>query len=184
LIATLNEEIETLSMVVLKLKMQLSLHEEGGKRLVILVAGAGVPEVNGIYHYHSIFQSACMFKNKCKYQNKVNTEFSMYRCKMDDGSSRWFISIVPENREPGSDDDVDFYTASPYHYKIGQDDDFMPPQSKWIPVRSEETIFHYPSPTVTCSYELVDESDSLSDREVIDLVDESDNDREVSPAVV
>lgn len=46
-----------------------------------------------------------------KHEDGRTPTFTLYRCKLDTGDYRWYISIVPQNQMPGTQQDKDFYYA-------------------------------------------------------------------------
>ena len=99
---------------------------------VIHVDGAGAWEANGSYVFHSILNGAGFFKKPLQYENEM-VVVGLYRCKMQNNSIRWFISILPENTNPGTSADNDLY----YSTAIGLDGDGRPPMSKWASIDSK-----------------------------------------------
>lgn len=79
----------------------------GGK---VIVHGAGVPAVNGTY----ILSDECDTVGKYVKDGVWKTQsqvFSLFRCQLSDHTRRWYISIVPKNHVPGTNKDIDFYSA-------------------------------------------------------------------------
>ena len=139
------------------------LYDECRKSLVV-VSEAGLPDVEGIYKFHSMFNKCGLFRKHGKLGKEV-VVYSLYRCAMDNGDLRWYISIVPENREPGSTADIDFYSCSvPYAEGSRLDNDPRPPSAHWEAVEAK----HRPAPRVVCTYNGSDESDREDSMAVAD----------------
>ena len=85
----------------------------------VTVSGAGIEAVNGIYTLSGTCNSVNMYSQKGQWEGK-DVMFTLYRCFLDPeagvegdlGTPRlWFISIVPPDVKPGTDEDKDFYVA-------------------------------------------------------------------------
>jgi len=75
----------------------------------VVVKGAGLDAINGIYVCHNKkFDSVSKFTKRGLF-NGASCEFTLFRCVLSDNTRRWYISIVPENSKPGTNADVDFY---------------------------------------------------------------------------
>ena len=70
------------------------------KNTICKVDGAGVPEVNGEYKFHSIKHDAGFYIRRAEYNGKA-AKFTLYKCSLSNGGYQWFISITPEEMEPG-----------------------------------------------------------------------------------
>ena len=134
------------------------------KRSVVVIAGAGMWEVDGTYNFHSMFKKCGLFRK----QGKLGREavvYSLYRCAMDNGELRWYISIVPENSEPGSTADIDFYCCSVlYEEGSPHDTDPRPPSANWEAVEAK----YEPAPSVIWTYDGSEESDREDSMAVAD----------------
>lgn len=109
----------------------------------LVVSGAGITEVDGIYSYKAENDGVPMYKKDGVWEGN-NVEFALFRCRLSDNSQRWYISIVPKGKCPGTNKDIDFYQAeadgrngeNPHGYPwetaqgIGQD---PPPNVEWKP---------------------------------------------------
>mmetsp|Transcript_24247 Transcript_24247/g.69730 ORF Transcript_24247/g.69730 Transcript_24247/m.69730 type:complete len:559 (-) Transcript_24247:47-1723(-) len=118
---------------------QTSVGNRTGGRVTVL--GAGVEAVNGTYTLSGTCNSVNMYSQKGQWEGK-DVMFTLYRCFLDPeagvegdlGTPRlWFISIVPPDVKPGTDEDKDFYVAR------GSEDAGViptesPPESGWAPV--------------------------------------------------
>ena len=107
----------------------------------VTVSGAGIEAVNGTYTLSGTCNSVNMYSQKGQWEGK-DVMFTLYRCFLDPeagvegdlGTPRlWFISIVPPDVKPGTDEDKDFYVAR------GSEDAAViptesPPESGWAPV--------------------------------------------------
>ena len=78
----------------------------------VVVRGAGLDVVNGIYIRHSEkWDSVDQFIKRGLFKD-ASCEFTLFRCFLSDNTRRWYISIVPENSHPGTNADVDFYSCT------------------------------------------------------------------------
>ena len=75
---------------------------------VVIVKGAGVDEVNGIYTSSKKFDSVPKFTKTCL-SNGQQLEFTLFRCVLSDGTRRWYISVIPRAQKPGTNKDIDYY---------------------------------------------------------------------------
>jgi hypothetical protein len=91
------------------------------RNTVVLVSGAGVPEVNGEYQFVSIKFNAGYYGRRAMYAGK-EARFTLYKCSLKNGGFQWFISITPDGSEPGSNMDIDFY------YAQGKAHERLPPE--------------------------------------------------------
>jgi hypothetical protein len=106
--------------------------EDDMSRKIVIVSEAGVPEITGQYIFVKKFNDACLFeKAPTIFQGKFVT-FSMYRCKLQNKKSAWFISYRDDNGNPGDNGDYDFYSA-PALYIEGDmsTNDVLPPSNTW-----------------------------------------------------
>lgn len=76
----------------------------------ILVHGAGTPDVNGIYSRDGLFQGVCIYNRPGKY-NGESCLYSMFQCLVGSKTKRWFISVIPKSGRPGTNQDIDFFSA-------------------------------------------------------------------------
>lgn len=76
----------------------------------VVVKGAGVPAVNGVYNYSEACDSVGKYMKEGVWKGQKHV-FSMFRCQLSDHTRRWYISIVPQNHVPGTNKDIDFYSA-------------------------------------------------------------------------
>ena len=118
--------------------------EEERKKNSITISGAGFDDVNGVYN-----KTSKIYDGLPVYQKK-DGEGSIYlfRCRIPNGQSKWFISFVPDGAEPGTLRDIDYYSADP---DDGDDDNdaSLPPRRGW----NVEDDGLGPSPTVQKSEE-------------------------------
>eukprot|EP00567_Pseudictyota_dubia_P007508 CAMPEP_0197442408 /NCGR_PEP_ID=MMETSP1175-20131217/8425_1 /TAXON_ID=1003142 /ORGANISM="Triceratium dubium, Strain CCMP147" /LENGTH=3192 /DNA_ID=CAMNT_0042972873 /DNA_START=42 /DNA_END=9620 /DNA_ORIENTATION=- len=97
----------------------------------IVVDGAGVSAVDGMYTRDGIFDHIPKY-SKAGVWNNEEQIFSLFRCKLSDGTRRWYISIVPKGVQPGTNRDIDFYSAP-----IVTENSRYPPENKWTPAKSQ-----------------------------------------------
>jgi hypothetical protein len=93
---------------------------------IVTATGAGLGDVNGAYNLHGSHDGVKKFRKISRIQGREEV-FTLYRCKLSDGMKRWFISIVPVDIAPGTNKDVDFYSAP-----ATGDIDEMPPTDRWF----------------------------------------------------
>ena len=93
---------------------------------VVTVSGAGQDFINGAYNLQGEHDHVKKYKKISRHQEKEQT-FVLYRCKLNDGYRRWYISIVPDNMSPGTSKDIDFY----YAHAKGEEYE-MPPMDNWV----------------------------------------------------
>lgn len=91
----------------------------------ILVDQAGLQELNGVYEQAGNFEQAGRYEFKNTWNGKETT-FTLFRCNVSNNTKHWFISIVPKDVQPGTNKDVDFYSAP-----VTEDDQGLPPKEGW-----------------------------------------------------
>jgi ubiquitin carboxyl-terminal hydrolase 9/24 len=106
------------------------------------VEGAGLREINGTYRRCGGHDGVSKYVRPSRYNGR-SVDFMLFRCKLTDGTRRWYISIVPENTHPGTTQDIDFYAAS---LSPGVVDHSIPPRDGWIAIPSNGG--GSPAPTV------------------------------------
>lgn len=111
-------------------------------RCMIVVEGAGIPEINGRYARRGSNDGVPMYRMNAAYDGS-DVEFTLFRCKLTDNSRRWYISIVPPNARPGTSRDVDYYTAVP-DTKGGDG----PPTERWMCIPGGAAARSSSAPTV------------------------------------
>jgi hypothetical protein len=77
----------------------------------VVVSAAGAWQVDGLYTFHKVLNGAGVYRKTTKYDEEL-VDVWIYRCRMQNNSLRWFISIAPDNRDPGTDADTDFYYST------------------------------------------------------------------------
>jgi hypothetical protein len=92
---------------------------------MVTATGAGFNSVNGAYNLHGNHDGVKKFSRHCRVNDREQV-FSLYRCRLNDGSRRWYISIVPEHIDPGTNKDIDFYYAPATGLDIE-----LPPTDQW-----------------------------------------------------
>mmetsp|Transcript_6257 Transcript_6257/g.14120 ORF Transcript_6257/g.14120 Transcript_6257/m.14120 type:complete len:223 (-) Transcript_6257:79-747(-) len=105
----------------------------------IVVANAGLPVINGVYHREGTFEHAGKYVKSGVWKG-VNEEFSLFRCNVSNNTKHWYISIVPAGVQPGTNTDIDFYSAP-----VGGENPDYPPVSGWT--KANEGV--NPPPVVT-----------------------------------
>jgi hypothetical protein len=91
----------------------------------ILVQNAGNQEVNGIYARDGLFQGVSMYARRGTY-NGEPCLYSMFQCLVGSKTKRWFVSVIPPNGRPGTNKDIDFFSAL-----VTDDCLLIPPKDGW-----------------------------------------------------
>ena len=76
----------------------------------IVISGAGLDAINGIYYRDGEFDGVGKYTRKGIWKGMEET-FSLFRCNVSNNTSHWYISIVPVGVQPGTNTDIDFYSA-------------------------------------------------------------------------
>ena len=76
----------------------------------VIARGAGVPAVNGVYIYSDSCDGVGKYMKEGTWKGQKQV-FSLFRCQLSDHTRRWYISIVPKSHVPGTNKDIDFYSA-------------------------------------------------------------------------
>jgi len=74
----------------------------------IILQGAGIDAVNGTYTFRNSFDHVGMYEKQGVWENK-EVIFSLFRTEDDKKDKWWYISIIPEDCDPGTNMDIDFY---------------------------------------------------------------------------
>jgi hypothetical protein len=106
------------------------------------VEGAGLREINGTYRRCGGNDGVSKYVRPSRYNGRL-VNFMLFRCKLNDGTRRWYISIVPADVNPGTIQDIDFYAAQ---LSPGVVDHSIPPRDGWIAIPSNGGAS--PPPTV------------------------------------
>ena len=110
------------------------------------VRGAGLASVNGKYHRVGSCNGVGMYRKPGIWEGKPVT-FTLYRCLLNNGDRKWFISIVPEDVKPGTDEDRDFYVA-PGSSDHTMNENELPPEDGWTTLspygRPAAPLCHFP----------------------------------------
>jgi hypothetical protein len=104
------------------------------KGSTVFVENAGMPEVNGEYQFSGIKSNAGMFTHQSTFQGK-DVVFNLYKCSVINGGFQWFISIVPDGMEPGTNNDIDFYFALSKNDTLTS----MLPPTNWSTLQNKPT---------------------------------------------
>lgn len=108
---------------------------------VVVVEGAGVPEVDGEYIFTTFKNSAGQYERRGPYGDVPDARFAIYKCSLKNGGFQWFLSITPPSIDPGTAQDLDFYYATA---KAGD----KLPSSHWHSMNISTT--RPPAPRVEC----------------------------------
>lgn len=119
------------------------------KETIVVVSGAGVPEVNGEYHFREFgAYGAGSYYRVGTYMGKP-AYFTIYKWKMKNRDFHWFISKTPEGKNPGTAEDIDFYSVL---FDDRLREPYLPPK-KWD-LRNNDQHSKPPTPTVLMKYPL------------------------------
>lgn len=91
----------------------------------ILVEGAGIPSINGIYVCDGEFGCVNRY-SKVGEHNDEKVLFVLFQCNVSNNTKHWYISIVPKNGQPGTNTDIDFYSVP-----VTEASDDYPPMTGW-----------------------------------------------------
>ena len=97
----------------------------------VIVSGAGIAAVNGMYTRNGSFDNVAKYYKTGVWKDREEV-FSLFRCRLSDQTRRWYISIVPSNIQPGTNKDIDFYSAPALN-----DHCEYPPEKTWTTSKSE-----------------------------------------------
>ena len=107
------------------------------------VEGAGRREINGTYQRCGEHDGVSKYIKPSSFDGQ-SVDFLLFRCKLTDGTSRWYISFVPKNTHPGI---CVVYAArlSPGSAEVDHSHS-IPPRDGWIAIPSNGGAS--PAPTV------------------------------------
>ncbi len=132
----------------------------------VLVRGAGMAEVNGVYTSTRKFDGVPKFSKLGMY-NSEQREFSLFRCVLSDQTRRWYISVIPPNMKPGTNKDIDFYFCP----ATGMENE-TPHEGNWEPSSKDSGLS--PAPTVEWINDDLDDSQRVSSNDEYDQVVDDD----------
>uniref|UniRef100_A0A6U1NXZ7 Uncharacterized protein n=1 Tax=Cyclophora tenuis TaxID=216820 RepID=A0A6U1NXZ7_CYCTE len=113
---------------------------DGNQLSSVVVADAGLSMVNGVYTRDGTHEGAPKFVQTVRWKKEGEiTAITIYRCSVTNNTKHWYISIVPKGVCPGTNLDIDFYSAP-----MRVDNPTAPPVQGWT--RAEEGL--HPPPTV------------------------------------
>eukprot|EP00956_Cyclotella_meneghiniana_P037578 scaffold140798_cov54-Cyclotella_meneghiniana.AAC.1 len=123
-------EINDLKRKVVELEYKL----QPRKSKQVMVNGCGIAAINGVYQRSGVVDDVPAYSKSSEYQGK-RVAFKLFRCRDREQKRRWFISIVPGLKFPGTDQDIDFYFSDSRDENIP-----FPLNYKWstIPERGVE----------------------------------------------
>jgi hypothetical protein len=76
----------------------------------VIVQGAGADVINGVYVKDGIHEGAGLYVKKGIWKGSEET-FTLFRCHVGNNTQLWYISIAPVGAQPGTNADIDFYSA-------------------------------------------------------------------------
>ena len=87
--------------------------EEEKKKKSIIVSGAGLDKVNGLYQRTAeICDGLPVYKMQGSWRGRpCSGSYCLFRCRLRNENMSWYISFVPQGVKPGTTKDVDFYHA-------------------------------------------------------------------------
>jgi ubiquitin carboxyl-terminal hydrolase 9/24 len=91
----------------------------------VIVQGAGLDVINGIYYREGLFENAGKYTKEGNWKG-VDDIFSLFRCNVSNNTKHWYISIVPPGVQPGTNTDIDFYSAP-----MNEQNPDVPPARGW-----------------------------------------------------
>jgi hypothetical protein len=92
---------------------------------LVIVQGAGLEVINGMYHRDGMFENAGKYTKEGHWKG-VDEIFSLFRCNVSNNTQHWYISIVPPGVQPGTNTDIDFYSAP-----VNEQNPDVPPARGW-----------------------------------------------------
>lgn len=117
-----------LSTTVAPVKTRAEILTSALQNTTIVVNGGGAWEVDGTYTFLKVLNGAGVFRKTTKYDDEL-VEVLIYRCRMQNNTWRWFMSIAPDDRDPGTESDTDFY------WSVGNNEgDGLPPTIRWTAI--------------------------------------------------
>jgi hypothetical protein len=150
------------------------------QHIVVTVSGAGVIELNGEKKKKKILDEAASFEKASMYDGKL-TVFCLYRCRMNDNTHNWYISIPPKDSDPGTGADIDFYTAPSQYDRLYPLDDRLPPKTTWSKCRGSSGPVA--CPTISWTYECLSPSGSDDRDDMIAVAGDEVNDDSFSSMI-
>lgn len=114
-------------------------YPEPSEVLNIRVSNAGNTDVNGLYVRDGRCEGVDKYSRNGEFKNK-KCRFSLFKCNVSNNTQHWYISVVPDGRDPGTVQDTDFYSAS-----VTAEYENLPPPGGWN--KCNEGL--HPTPTLT-----------------------------------
>jgi len=91
----------------------------------VRVSNAGNTDVNGLYTRDGQWEGVTKYSKHGQF--KGNTcKYSLLKCSVSNNTEHWYISVVPAGKEPGTVQDIDFYSA-----QVTAEYESMPPPTGW-----------------------------------------------------
>ena len=113
----------------------------------IRVQGAGYKDINGDYTFSKMRYNAGSYVKPGTF-NGQPIEYTLYKCSVQNGSFQWFISIAPEGKELGTNNDIDFYYAQCRVDVVDMLTQALPP-NVWALAQNKIDTVPLPPPRVT-----------------------------------
>ena len=85
--------------------------DEEGELGILVVEGCGVDAINGRWRGVGLYDDVGRWQ-KDGFDGHNECTFTVFRCRMNDGQRRWYVSVVPVGSQPGTRSDVDYYQCS------------------------------------------------------------------------
>ena len=101
----------------------------------VIVEGAGATQVNGEYALAGVHDGVGTFAREVVVGHRITT-FTLFRCRLEDTTRRWFLSVVPSwASAPGTAQDFDYYEVATGNL-VGEMPHRFPPRAGWRTCRT------------------------------------------------
>ncbi len=90
------------------------------------VEGAGIPSINGVYERDDELHGTPRYTKYGEHKGE-KVSYVLFKCNVSNNTKHWYISIIPENGHPGTNTDIDFYSAP----VVTDASDEFPPTTGW-----------------------------------------------------
>lgn len=139
----------------------------------VIVQGAGTRAANGAYRFAGECDEVGKYALEVEGVQGDPVTFTLYRCKLNNGARRWYISVVPANLHPGTSQDIDYYSApSRARHAASEFPEHVPPRQGWTTCKpaaqgAQPHPPHLPHPQDPPPYVSTDADDDSEDDAVI-----------------
>lgn len=154
-------------------------------RSAVRIEGSDLPQINGLYNNFQINPDSKNNQHPTFFRRVINEngtgydQLMIHRCRLSEGTSRWYISTIPKGCKPGEKTDIDWYEAySYYDSAIPLTNDITPPVRRWIKIINRRRI---PSDTLRVHWlpinpQTTDEKNDILNYEQCDTISSDDED--------